>query len=317
MDKFQAMRSFVAIVDQGSLTAAATALDRSLPSMVRTLAALEESLGTRLLRRTTRRMSLTAEGQVYLDRCRRILGDIEEAEASVMRDQIEPRGQVRMTAPVLFGQMHVAPALSEFLRRFHEMQVELLLFDRVVGLVEEGFDLAVRIAHLTDSTMVAVPVGYVRRVVCASPALLRTVGIPAHPRELSQRPCVGFRGINPGDSWNFLDAGREIAVKTRGSFTCNQAAAAAEACAEGLGFGMFLSYQVEPLVRANRLEVVLADFERAPLPVSLVYPQARLVSTRLRVLLDWLKQTLGARAEIRSSSAKPERISPRQREPGR
>lgn len=170
MDKFQAMRSFVAIVDQGSLTAAATALDRSLPSMVRTLAALEESLGTRLLRRTTRRMSLTAEGQVYLDRCRRILGDIEEAEASVMRDQIEPRGQVRMTAPVLFGQMHVAPALSEFLRRFHEMQVELLLFDRVVGLVEEGFDLAVRIAHLTDSTMVAVPVGYVRRVVCASPA---------------------------------------------------------------------------------------------------------------------------------------------------
>ena len=292
MDKLLAMRSFVAIVDRGSLTAAATDLHRSLPTMVRTLAALEESLGTRLLRRTTRRMSLTAEGRVYLERCRSILGDIEEAEASLTRDRIEPRGQVRMTAPVLFGQMHVAPALSEFLNRFGEVQIELLLLDRVVNLVEEGIDLAIRIGHLADSTMVAVPVSQVRRVVCASPALLRTLGIPAHPREMSEHPCVRFRGINPGDSWSFQDAGREISVKIRGNFTCNQAAAAAQACAEGLGFGMFLSYQVEPLVRAKRLEIVLADFELPSLPVSLVYPEARLVSTRLRVLLDWLKKTL-------------------------
>lgn len=292
MDKLLAMRSFVAIVDRGSLTAAATDLHRSLPTMVRTLAALEESLGTRLLRRTTRRMSLTAEGRVYLERCRSILGDIEEAEASVTRDQVEPRGQVRMTAPVLFGQMHVAPALSEFLNRFGEVQIELLLLDRVVNLVEEGIDLAIRIGHLADSTMVAVPVSQMRRVVCASPALLRTLGIPAHPREMSEHPCVRFRGINPGDSWSFQDAGREISVKIRGNFTCNQAAAAAQACAEGLGFGMFLSYQVEPLVRAKRLEIVLADFELPSLPVSLVYPEARLVSTRLRVLLDWLKKTL-------------------------
>ncbi len=298
MDKLLAMRSFVAIVDHGSLTAAAAALDRSLPAMVRTLAALEASLGTRLLRRTTRRMSLTAEGQGYLERCRRILGDIEEAEASLMRAQVEPRGQVRMTAPVLFGQMHVAPAVSEFLRSYDEVQVELLLLDRVVNLVEEGIDLAIRIAHLTDSTMVAVPVGRVRRVVCASPALLRADGIPQHPRELSERPCVRFRGINPGDSWTFQDRDREISVRIRGNFACNQAAAAAQACAEGLGFGMFLSYQVEPLVRAKRLEVVLVDFEPAPLPVSLVYAEARLVSTRLRALLDWLKQALGARPEI-------------------
>lgn len=292
MDKLLAMRSFVAIVDRGSLTAAAIDLHRSLPTMVRTLAALEESLGTRLLRRTTRRMSLTAEGRVYLERCRSILGDIEEAEASLTRDQIAPRGQVHMTAPVLFGQMHVAPALSEFLNRFAEVQIELLLLDRVVNLVEEGIDLAIRIGHLADSTMVAVPVSQVRRVVCASPALLRTLGMPAHPREMSEHPCVRFRGINPGDSWSFQDAGREISVRTRGNFSCNQAAAAAQACAEGLGFGMFLSYQVEPLVRAKRLEIVLADFELPSLPVSLVYPEARLVSTRLRVLLDWLKKAL-------------------------
>ncbi len=298
MDKLLAMRGFVAIVDHGSLTAAATALDRSLPAMVRTLAALEETLGTRLLHRTTRRMSLTAEGQGYLERCRRILGDIEEAEASLMRAQIEPRGQVRMTAPVLFGQMHVAPAVSEFLRSFEEVQVELLLLDRVVNLVEEGIDVAVRIAHLSDSTMVAVPIGRVRRVVCASPALLRTESVPMHPRELSDRPCVRFRGINAGDSWTFQDSGGEFSVRTRGSFACNQATAAVQACAEGLGFGMFLSYQVEPLVRAKRLEVVLGDFEPAPLPVSLVYPETRLVSTRLRALLDWLKRALAARPEI-------------------
>ncbi len=298
MDKLLAMRSFVAIVDRGSLTAAATELDRSLPTVVRTLAALEESLGTRLLHRTTRRMSLTAEGQGYLERCRRILGDIEEAEASVTQAQIEPRGPLRMTAPVLFGQMHVAPAVSEFLQRFNEVQVELLLLDRVVNLVEEGIDLAIRIAHLADSTMVAVPVMHVRRVVCASPALLRSAGVPEHPRELSERPCVRFRGINPGDSWTFLDAGKEISVNIRGSFSCNQATAAARACADDLGFGMFLSYQVERLVRAGSLEVVLMDFELASIPVSLVYPEARLVSTRLRVLVDWLKQALGARDEI-------------------
>lgn len=299
MDTLAAMRTFVAIVDHGSLTGAAGALDRSLPTMVRTLAALEEHLGTRLLRRTTRRMSLTAEGQSYLERCRRILSDVEEAELSVARGQTEPRGLIRMTAPVAFGQLHVAPAVSEFLHRYKEVQVELLMLDRVVNLVEEGIDLAVRIAHLADSTMVAVQVGSVRRVACASPALLSSAGTPQHPRELAQLPCVRFGGIAAGDSWSFRDAGREISVRIRGNFICNQARAAAETCAAGHGFGLFLSYQVEALVRAKRLEVVLEDFEPPPLPVNLVYPEARLISTRLRTLLDWLKQALSARPEIR------------------
>ena len=297
MDKLLAMRSFVAIVDRGSLTAAGTELDRSLPTMVRTLAALEDALGTRLLRRTTRRMSLTAEGRIYLERCRRILGDIEEAEASVSQGQIEPRGQVRMTAPVLFGQMHVAPAVSAFLQRFKQVQVELLLLDRVVNLVEEGIDLGIRIAHLADSSMIALPVMHVRRVVCASPTLLHRVGKPKHPRQLSDRPCVRFSGINPGENWVFADQGREISVRIRGSFACNQAATAAQACADGLGFGMFLSYQIAPLVADKQLEIVLPDFELPPLPVSLVYPESRLVSTRIRVLIDWLKQELDPRAE--------------------
>jgi DNA-binding transcriptional LysR family regulator len=299
VDKLEAMRTFVAIVDHGSLTGAANASGRSLPTVVRVLAALEESLGTRLLRRTTRRMSLTAEGQTYLERCRRILSDVEEAELSVTSGQSEPRGAIRMTAPAVFGQMHVAPAVTEFLRRFTAVQVELMLLDRVVNLVEEGIDLAVRIAHLADSSMIAVPVGHVRRVVCASPALLHAEGTPEHPRELAGRPCVRFRGISPGNSWIFQHAGREFAVKIAGRFTCNQAAAAAEACAEGLGFGLFLSYQIEPLVRAGRLEIVLPGFEPPPIPVSLVYPEARLISTRLRALLDWMKEALGEREEVR------------------
>jgi len=298
MDKLDAMRTFVTIVDRGSLTAAANAMGRSLPSVVRILAALEDHLGTRLLRRTTRRMSLTPEGQSYLERCRRILADVEEAELSVTRGHSEPRGAIRMTAPVMFGQMHVTPAVTDFLRRFDAVQVELRLLDRVVSLVEEGIDLAVRIAHLADSSMIAVPVGRVRRVLCASPALLDAVGTPAHPRELAERPCVRFRGMSRGDAWVFQDAGREVPVRIAGRFTCNQAAAGAQACAEGLGFGLFLSYQVEPLVRRGELVVVLEDFEPAPIPVNLVYPEARLVSTRLRALLDWLKEALEARPEI-------------------
>ena len=213
------------------------------------------------------------------------------------RARVEPRGQVRMTAPVLFGQMHVAPAVSAFLQRFKQVQVELLLLDRVVNLVEEGIDLGIRIAHLADSSMIALPVMHVRRVVCASPALLHRVGKPKHPRQLSDRPCVRFSGINPGENWVFADQGREISVRIRGSFACNQAATAAQACADGLGFGMFLSYQIAPLVGDKRLQIVLPDFELPPLPVSLVYPESRLVSTRIRVLIDWLKQELDPRAE--------------------
>lgn len=298
MDKLEAMRTYVAIVDGGSLTAAADALGRSLPTVVRVLAALEENLGIRLLRRTTRRMSLTPEGRTYLERCRRILSDVEEAERSLASAQREPRGDIRMTAPVLFGQMHVAPAVRDFLRRHDQVRVELLLLDRMVNMVDEGIDLALRIAHLADSTMIAVPVGRVRRVVCASPAMLERAGTPAHPRELSQRPCVGFSGIGPGDSWTFHENGREIPIKVAGNFSCNQVTPAVEACAAGLGFGRFLSYQIEPHVRSKTLTVVLEAFEPPPLPVSLVYPEARLMSTRLRALLDWLKAALGARPEI-------------------
>jgi DNA-binding transcriptional LysR family regulator len=301
MDKLVAMRSFVEIVDRGSLTAAGEALDKSLPSMVRTLAALESELGARLLHRTTRRMSLTEEGRGYLERCRRILAEIEEAERELASDPVEPRGELRVTAPVLFGQLHVAPVVRAFLRRFDAVQVELVLLDRVVHLVEEGIDAAIRIGPLEDSSMIATTLGHVRRVVCASPEILERDGTPDSPRELADRECVLFRGLASGAHWQFRPPGeRGLAVRVGGGFRCNQAAPAIEACAEGLGFGLFLSYQVDSLVRAGKLQVVLQEWEPAPLPVSVVYPEAHWLPSRLRAFVDLLKEEVGGRPQFQT-----------------
>ncbi len=290
MDKLAAMRTFVEIAHRGSLTAAADALDRSPPTMVRVLAALEEELGTRLLARTTRRMSLTEEGRVYLDRCERILSDVEEAERAVVARDAEPQGEIRLTAPVLFGERHVAPLVTTFLEAHPRVRVELLLLDRNVSLVEEGLDLGVRIGALEDSTMIAMPVGRMRRVVVASPQLLEAHGTPTHPSQLAGLPCVAFRGLAAGARWSFRDQDRPVAVD--GPFGCNQVHACVEACVRGHGFGQFLAYQVDAEVREGSLRVVLAEHEVAPLPVSLVTPHARLMSPRLRVFVDWLKAGL-------------------------
>jgi DNA-binding transcriptional LysR family regulator len=304
VDLLAAMRAFVTIVDTGSLTAAAAALDRAPPTMVRTLATLEEELGIRLLIRTTRKMALTEEGRVYLDRCRRILADVEEAAHAIASSDAEPHGEIRVTAPVLFGQRHVAPAITRFVRRYARVDVDLLLLDRVVNLVEEGLDVGIRIGRLQDSSMIAVPVGHVRRVVVASPDFLAKSGRVERPEELPGRPCVVHHGSATGGRWTFREPAsprhepRAISVSSR--FASNQATAVVDACAAGLGYGCFLSYQVEPEVRAGRLEVILEEFEPDPLPVQIVYPDARLMSSRLRCFVDAMKVDLKARPEIQS-----------------
>jgi len=286
------MQTFVAILDHGSLTAAADALGKALPTVVRSLATLEEDLGVRLLHRTTRRMSLTEEGRIYLERCRQILADIEDAEQALSNQQIAPRGELRVTAPVLFGQLHVAPAVIRFLREYTEIKVELLLLDRVINMVEEGIDVGIRIAPLEDSSMIATRVGEVRRVICANPSLLERLGTPEHPRELAEFPCVHFQGLSTAPVWNFADGRKAISVPVDGPFTCNQAATAVAACAEGLGVGRFLSYQVESLVAEKKLTIVLQEFEPPPIPIQLVFAQSRLMTPRVRVFVDWMKEAL-------------------------
>lgn len=289
------MRTFVAIVDCGSLTAAADALDRSQPAVVRSLAALEAHLGVRLLQRTTRRMSLTPEGSEYLARCRQILSDVDEAERALSQDEAEPQGLLRVTAPVQFGHLHVAPLLTRFLRAHPRITADLLLLDRNVDLVEEGVDLAVRIGELPDSELIALPVGELQRVVCASPGLLKRVPEPKTPHELGRLPCIRLNNLARSGAWTFRDGSSTVRVKAAGPLSCNQIAAAVSACVEGAGFGQFLSYQVQNELQTGRLKRVLAHFEVPAIPINVVYPGGRFTTARQRSLAAFLKKELRER----------------------
>jgi DNA-binding transcriptional LysR family regulator len=295
MDKLRAMQTFVRIVERGSLTAAAREANASLPAVVRTLAALEAGLDVRLLNRTTRRIALTDEGREYYERCKRVLAEVDEAEAALSARRAAPKGRLRVTAPVLFGRLHVAPVARELLARHAGLQLELLLLDRVVDLLEEGIDVAVRIGQLPDSSLVAIRVGETRRVVCASPAYLKRAGTPRSPRELARHRCVSFGGLNPGhDEWRFEN--ERVAVSA--ALASNQIDAALDACESGLGLGQFLCYQARAALDAGRLKRVLGEFEPAPLPIHVIYPHARLLSANVRAFVDWavprLRRRMGA-----------------------
>lgn len=291
MDKLRAMQAFIHIAEEGSLTAAARVMASSLPAMVRTLAALEAHLGVRLLNRSTRRISLTDEGRRYLDQCRQVLNSVQEAEESISPQVGEPRGPLVITAPVLFGQMYVAPAVTRFVQRYPEVRCSLMLYDRVVNLLEEGVDVGIRIGALDDSTLVAQTVFHIRRVVVVSPDYLKRHGKPKHPRDLLQANCIRFAPPS-GPWWTFHEKGKSFTVPVSGNLEFNNAAPAVEACAEGMGYGMFISYQAAPYIASKKLVVVLEEFEPPRRPVSVVYPHARLLPARTRMFIDWMKNEL-------------------------
>lgn len=291
MDKLKAMQTAVAIADAGSLTAAAELLESSLPAVVRTLAMLEQHLGVRLFNRTTRRVSLTDEGRVYVDDCRRLLVAIADSEAALTQDLTEPSGHLTVTASVLFGQMYVAPAVTRFVQAYPKVQVSLQLHDHVVNLLEAKIDVGVRIGELEDQSLVAQPLGRVRRVVVASPDYLKQYGTPQHPRDLLKLNCIRATG-NSIPGWSFQEKGRIFSAPVSGNLEFNQVWPAAQACLAGMGLGMFISYQVAEFVREGRLQIVLEEFEAKPRPISLVYPHARLLPARTRAFIDWMKQEL-------------------------
>jgi len=286
MDKFLAMNTFVRIVEKGSLTAAAAALDTSLPSVVRTLAALERDLGVRLLNRTTRRIHLTDDGAQYLDRCRTILSAMQDAEAALTSRRAEPHGRLAVTASVLFGRRYIAPIVSDFLRRYPLVSADLLFVDRIVNMVEEGMDVAVRIGLLADSTLIAVPVGKVRRVVCASPDYLQRRGTPRTPADVRTHSCVRHTGLALRGDWNFRVGRRKVTIPIAAAISCNEIDSSLEACLSGRGLGMFLSYQTAPYRNQKKLRYVLEEFESEPVPVQVVYPQTRLVTSKVRAFVD-------------------------------
>jgi DNA-binding transcriptional LysR family regulator len=286
VDKFSAMKTFVRIVEAGSLTNAANSLDTSLPTVVRTLAALERELGVTLLKRTTRRIHLTDEGTQYLERCRDILAATQEAEDILVARRSEPVGKLSVTASVAFGRRYLTPIVYGFLQRYPKVTADVMLVDRVVDLIDEGMDAAIRIAHLRDSSLVAIEVGRVRRVVCASEKYLRQHGVPQMPNDIRAHRCIRHLGLSPRNEWHFHVGNRQQAVPIDSVLTCNEIDGAVDACTEGLGLGMFLSYMVAPYRKAGQLKYILEDFETEPMPVQVVYPQTRLMSNRVRVFVD-------------------------------
>jgi DNA-binding transcriptional LysR family regulator len=283
MDKLRAMQVFVHIVEAGSLTGAAAVLGMSGPAVVRSLAALERAIGVRLLQRTTRRSSLSDEGREYYERCKRVLAAVDEADTSMSARRSEPHGRLRITAPATYGRMHVAPIVNAFIAKYPAVEVDLLLLDRVVDLIEEGLDAAVRIGELPDSTLVARALGETRRVVCAAPAYLRRAGIPKTPAELQAHRCIVFSGLAAVNEWSFGAKRQRVAV--RPVLRTNQVDAALDACIRGLGCGQFLSYQVEAALREGKLKRLLKEYEPPPLPIHIVYPHAR-PSFNVRAFID-------------------------------
>jgi len=292
MDKLKAISAFIKIVELGSFTAAADALETSSPSIVRKLAALEKELGVRLLNRTTRTLALTEEGRLYFERGKQILADLEHAELELSAKQVQPQGRLMVSAPVLFGRLHVMPLVHSFVEKYPQTKVELMLIDRMVNLVEEGYDVSIRIGALIDSSLIAVPIGYFRLVVCASPEYLAENGRPQHPDELRSHNCLCIPAITESRSWRFVDKGKSIKVPVKGSITCNQAAATIDACVAGAGIGLFMCYQVDRVIKEKKLELLFEKYGTEVVPVAIVYPHAKLLSNRVRTFVDFLKAEL-------------------------
>jgi DNA-binding transcriptional LysR family regulator len=300
MDRLRLMEVFIAVNEAGSLAAAASRLNMSPPAVTRAISALEDRLGARLLNRTTRRLSLTDAGARYLESGRHLLAAFEAAERAAVGETATPSGHLTVAASVTFGRMHVAPVLAAFLRAEPRVSASLLMADRVVNLVEEGVDLAVRIGSLPDSSLVARRIGETRQILVASPGYLASRGEPARPEELRLHDIIAFTGLMAGREWRHRrDDGRTETVALSPRLTVNDAAAALAAAERGEGITVALSYMAAPLLQAGRLATLLERFTPPAVPIQLVYPQARLLAPKIRAFIDFaaprLKESLGAR----------------------
>jgi len=294
MDRLESMSMLVAAVDAGSISAAARRLGRPLATVSRRISDLEAHLGTRLLNRSSRRLTLTDAGRSYVAACQRILEDVQEAERAATGEYSAPRGQLTVTAPIVLGRLHVLPVVSEFLAAYPEIDIRMVLADRVVNLFEEQFDLAVRIGDLPDSSLITTRVGAIRRVICASPAYLSARSTPENPNDLSHHDCVTFEGLMAPEAWTFTVGKTVMSVPIRSRLVVNTAEAAIDAAIAGLGLTRVLSYQVATALEVGRLAVVLEEFEPSPSPVSLVYGGGRLLPLKLRAFIDFAAPRLKA-----------------------
>lgn len=295
MDRLDAMSLFVAAVEAGSLSAAARNVGIPLATVSRKVSDLERHLNTRLLNRSTRRLTPTNAGQAYLAACRRILDDVGEAERAAAGEYSAPTGELAITAPVVFGRLHVLPVVTGFLAAYPDVDIRLTLADRIVQLAEDHIDVAIRIGQLPDSSLVALGVGSIRRVVCASPAYLAEHGMPTTPADLETHSCITFEGLASSASWSFAQGKTEVPIQVRSRLQVNTAEAAIDAAIAGVGLTKVLSYQVDAALRSGTLRILLREYEPEPWPVSLVHAGHGLLPVKLRAFLDFAAPRLKER----------------------
>jgi DNA-binding transcriptional LysR family regulator len=292
MDRLESMSILVAAVEAGSLSAAGRRLGVPLATVSRKVAELEAHLKTRLLNRSSRKLTLTDAGEAYLTACKRILDAVEEAERDAAGEYKAPRGELIVSAPILFGRSYVLPAAIEFLSAFPDVDMQMIFSDRMVNLIEERVDLAVRIGELPDSSMLARRIGSIGRVVCASPAYLEKHGAPKTPLDLRKHHCITFEGLTSLSRWSFGSEKSEQPVAVRAKLTVNTAEAAVDAAIAGVGVTRVLSYQVADAVRTGGLTILLREFEPVSWPVNLVYPGGRFLPLKVRAFLDFVAPKL-------------------------
>ncbi|MEM5384020.1 LysR family transcriptional regulator [Paraburkholderia phymatum] len=273
MDRFEAMSFFVTVVDLGTFSAAARKLGTPLPTVSRKIAELEHHLNARLLVRSTRKLTLTETGEAYLSACRTIINQVGDAERNASGEYSTPRGEMVVTAPIVFGRLHLLPVISDFLAAFPEIHIKLILSDLNLHLIDQRIDIALRIGHLPDSSLVATPVGTVCRVICGSPAYFAGAGRPKKPEDLADHACVSFEALASGATWTFASTrgqrpDRQVGI--RPCLSVNTAEAAIDAAIAGVGVTHVLSYQAAHAVEQGSLTLVLRDFEPEPMPVSVV-----------------------------------------------
>lgn len=289
MDRFEAMSMLVTVTEKGSLSAAGRALHVPLATLSRKISDLEALLGTRLLIRTTRKLMLTDAGIAYVSAARRIIEQVEEAEREAGGEFTAPKGELVVTAPVMFGRLYMLPVVADFLAAFAEINIHLILADRNVDLIGDRVDMAARIGKLPDSSMVATQIGMMRTVTCASPALLAGHGIPRKPDELLRFPCVAVDTPQPSPGWRFkrprADTTLEVPISPRLAVTTTEAAA--QAAIRGVGVTRLLHYQIADAAERAELQIILEEYEPAPAPVHLVHASRGQMPLKMRRFLDF------------------------------
>lgn len=295
MDRFEAMRTLVAAVDGGSLSAASRTLNLPLPTVSRRVSDLETMLGSQLVVRTSRKLLLTEAGSAYVASARRVLEELAEAERAASGEYRAPRGELLITAPIMFGKMHVAPIIHDFLSAYPEVTVRLALTDGVVDLVESHVDVAVRLGDLPDSTLVAKRVGEVRWVTCASPDYIARRGVPASPDDLRDHECIAYEGLELWRDWTFAGPRGEQAVVIRPRYSVNTADAVIAGAAAGIGVAYIISYQVADSVRDGILVPILRDWAPPSFPVQIVHMPRPHQPLKLRAFLDFVAPRLQQR----------------------